>query len=46
MKHPFEKVIVRTPVSFSFVLMNGMDFAIDSREHGDGRKFKASAYGT
>jgi len=27
-----DKVIVRTPVSFSFVLINGMEFAIDGRE--------------
>ena len=38
------KVIVRTPVSFSFVLINGMEFAIDGREYSDGRKFKTREY--
>ena len=35
-----DKVIVRTPVSFSFVLINGMEFAIDGRKYNDGRKYK------
>ena len=39
-----DKVIVRTPVSFSFILMNGMEFAIDGREYSDGRKFKTREY--
>ena len=34
------KVIVRTPVSFSFVLINGMEFDIDGRKYNDGRKYK------
>ena len=38
------KVIVRTPVSFFFVLINGMEFAIDGREYSDGRKFKTREY--
>jgi len=33
-----DKVIVCTPVSF--VLINGMEFAIDSRKYNDGRKYK------
>lgn len=39
-----DKVIVRTPVSFSFILINGMEFAIDGREYSDGRKFKTREY--
>ena len=39
-----DKVIVRTPVSFSFVLINGMEFTIDGREYSDGRKFKSREY--
>lgn len=39
-----DKVIVRTPVSFSFILINGMEFAIDGREYSDGRKFKTRGY--
>ena len=39
-----DKVIVRTPVSFSFVLINGMEFTIDGREYSDGRKFKTREY--
>ena len=35
-----DKVIVRTPVSFSFLLINGMEFAIDGRKYNDGRKYK------
>jgi len=35
-----DKVIVRTSVSFSFVLINGMEFAIDGRKYNDGRKYK------
>ena len=35
-----DKVIVRTPVSFSFVLINGMEFDIDGRKYNDGRKYK------
>lgn len=39
-----DKVIVRTPVSFSFVLVNGMEFAIDGKVYSDGRKFKTREY--
>ncbi len=39
-----DKVIVRTPVSFSFILINGMEFAIDGREYSYGRKFKTREY--
>ena len=39
-----DKVIVRTPVSFSFVLSNGMEFAIDGRKYNDGRKYKTREF--
>ena len=39
-----DKVIARTPVSFSFILINGMEFAIEGREYSDGRKFKTREY--
>lgn len=39
-----DKVIVRTPVSFSFVLINGMEFAIDGRKYNDGRKYKTREF--
>ena len=39
-----EKVIVRTPIDFSFVLVNGMEIAIDGKEYSDGRKFKTREY--
>lgn len=38
------KVIVHTPVSFSFILINGMEIPIDSRKYSDGRKFKTRDY--
>ena len=38
-----DNVIVRTPVSFSFVLINGMEFAIDGRKYNNG-KYKTTEY--
>jgi hypothetical protein len=43
-KSIIDKVIVRTPVSFSFVLINGMEFAIDGRKYNDGRKYKTREF--
>lgn len=39
-----EKVIIHNPISFTFVLINGMEFSIDAKPFHDGRKYKTREY--
>jgi hypothetical protein len=43
-KSLIEKVIIQNPVTFKFVLINGIEIPIKATELSDGRKFKSREY--
>lgn len=43
-KSLIERVIVKNPVTFTFTLINGLEFPVNATEHSDGRKFKERAF--